>query len=113
MIIAVPNRYRKGQVLYSEEVSHGFPGEEVLVWCGRVREEESYAYWERDRKQYRVFGGDEGLFSGRQDGWEIRRQAVAQDVEAGTFRIAVTLAGRGRRSAGGEVAVSWTAVRIG
>ncbi len=113
VIIAVPNRYRKGQVLYSEEVSHGFPGEEVLVWCGRVREEESYAYWERDRKQYRVFGGDEGLFSGRQDGWEIRRQAVAQDVEAGTFRIAVTLAGRGRRSAGREVAVSWTAVRIG
>ncbi|MCM1064964.1 MAG: hypothetical protein NC420_10935 [Eubacterium sp.] len=111
IVIPVPARYRKGKVLLSEEVSHGFPGEEVFLQCGRVWEEESYAYWERDRKRYRITHGDEGLFPDVCDGQEILRQAVVQNVEAGTFQVALILKKRSRRKRSREVAISWTAVR--
>lgn len=111
-VIQVPKRYRKKQVLFSEEISYGFPGEEVLLWCGRVREEPSYLYWKRGEKQYRVFYGEEGLFPDGREGLEVRRQAVMQNVENGTFRIALTLAGRGRKNRSREVAISWTAIKI-
>lgn len=110
-VIPVPKRYRKGQVLFSEEIAHGFPGEEVFLWYGRVWEERSYAYWERDRKHYRILHGDEELFRGTCDGQEIVRHAALQNVEAGTFQIAITLNRRWRRKRSKEVAISWTAVR--
>ncbi|MCM1539769.1 MAG: hypothetical protein NC121_00730 [Blautia sp.] len=111
IVIPVPSRYRKGQVLLSEEVSHGFPGEEVFLRCSRVWEEVSYAYWERDRKRYRITQGDESLFPDVCNGQEILRQAVLQNVEAGTFQVALTLKKRCRRKRSREVAISWTAVR--
>lgn len=110
-VIPVPKRYRKGQVLLSAEISHGFPGEEVFLWYGRVWKERSYAYWERDRQQYRIVYGDEELFSEAGDDQEIVRHAVRQNVEAGTFQIAITLNRRWRRNRSKEVAISWTAVR--
>lgn len=111
-VIPVPKHYRKKQVLFSEEISHGFPGEEVLLLCSRVREEPSYLYWKRGEKQYRVFYGEEGLFPEGKEDLEVRRQAVMQNVESGTFRIALTLAGRRRKNRSREVAISWTAIRI-
>lgn len=111
LVIPVPKRCRKGQVLFSEEVSHGFPGEEVFLRCGRVWEEQSYAYWEKDRKRYRIIHGSEGLFSDVCDGQEIERQAVLQNVESGTFQVALTLGRRCRRKRSKEVAISWIAVR--
>ena len=110
-VIPIPKRYRKGQVLYSEEISHGFPGEEVFLWCNRVWEEISYAYWERDRKRYKIIQGDEDLFPDACDGQEILRQAVLQNVEEGTFQIALTLNRPKARKRSKEVAVSWIAVR--
>lgn len=111
-VIQIPKRYRRKQVLFSEKISHGFPGEEVLLLCSRVREEASYSYWKRGEKQYRIFHGEEGLFPEGREGFEVRRQAVMQDVESGTFRIALTLAGRCRKIRNREVAISWTAIRI-
>lgn len=111
-VIQVPKRYRKKQVLFSEEISHGFPGEEVLLLCSRLREEPSYLYWKRGEKQYRIFYGEEGLFPEGKEGFEVKRQAVMQDVESGTFRIALTLAGRCRKKRNREVAISWTAIKI-
>lgn len=111
VVIPVPRRCRKGKVLYSEEISHGFPGEEVFLWCGRVWEEPSYLYWERDRKRYRIIHGDEGLFPDVCGEQEILRQAVLQDVEAGTFQVALTLGKVRRRKRSREVAISWTAIR--
>lgn len=111
-VIPVPKHYRRKQVLFSEEISHGFPGEEVLLLCSRVREEPSYLYWKRGEKQYRVFYGEEGLFPEGKEGLEVRRQAVMQNVETGTFRIALTLAGRRRKNRSREVAISWTAIKI-
>ncbi len=110
-VIQIPKRYRKGQVLYSEEISHGFPGEEVFLRCSRVWEERSYAYWERDRKRYKVIHGPEELFPDVCEGRKIDKEAVLQNVEEGTFRIAVTLGKGKRRSRNREVAISWTAVR--
>lgn len=111
VVIPIPKRYRKGQVLFSEEISHGFPGEEVFLWCNRVWEELSYAYWERDRKRYKIIQGDEELFPDACEGQEILRQAVLQNVEEGTFQIALTLNRRKGRKRSKEVAVSWIAVR--
>lgn len=112
-VISIPKHCRKRQILYSEEISHGFPGEEVLIWCGRMREEKSYAYWEHNKNQYRLFNGGEGLFSEGQDGWEIRQQALMQNVEAGTFQIALTVRKHHKHNRSREVAISWTAIRIG
>lgn len=111
LVIPVPKRYRKGQILFSEEVSHGFPGQEVFLRCGRVWEEQSYAYWEKDRKRYRIIHGSEGLFPDVCDGQEIVKQAVLQNVEAGTFQVALILGKRSRRKRSKEVAISWIAVR--
>lgn len=111
-VITIPKRYRKGQVIFSDKIFHGFRGEEVLLWCGRMLEEANWVYWERGRKQYRIFCGDEGLFSEELDGCRIVRKAVRQNVEEGSFQIALTLSGRNRRSRSREVAVSWVAMRL-
>lgn len=111
LVIPVPKRYRKGQVLFSEEISHGFPGEEVFLQCGRVWEEQSYAYWEKDRKRYRIIHGSDDLFADVCDGQEIVKQAVLQNIESGTFQVALVLGKRRRRKSSKEVAISWIAVR--
>ncbi len=111
VVIPVPRRYKEGQVLFSEEISHGFPGEEIFLRCGRVWEEQSYAYWEREKQHYRIIHGDEELFYDVCDGQEIIKQAVLQNVEAGTFQVAVTLKKGRRRKRSKEVAISWIAVR--
>lgn len=110
-VIPVPGNYRKGRTLLSEEIAHGFPGEEVFIWCGRVFEEKNYAYWSRDKMRYSVLCGDEGLFSDPGDsGWTINKQAIRQNVEDGTFQVALTLSGGRRRNRSREVAISWIAV---
>lgn len=111
-VIPIPRHYRRGQILLSEEIGHGFPGEEVFLWCGKIREEQHYAYWERSKMQYDVIQGAEKLFAREGGGgWEIEQQAVRQNVEKGTFQIALTLARHFRKSPYKEVAVSWIAVR--
>ncbi len=111
-VIPIPRHYRKGRILVSEEIAHGFPGEEVFLWCGRVFEEKNYAYWTRDKMRYFVLSGDEGLFSDPRDsGWKIEKQAVRQNVEAGTFQVALTLSKGRRRNRSREVAISWIAVK--
>ncbi len=111
IVIPIPRRYRRGQVLLSEEISHGFPGEEVFLSCARVWEERSYAYWEHGKKRYKIVHGEEELFADRCDGYCIHRQAVLQNVEGGTFQVALTLKKQRRRNRGREVAVSWIAVK--
>ena len=112
-VIPIPKRYKRGRVLYSEEISHGFPGEEVLLWCGRVWEEHNYAYWERDKTKYSVIHGAENLFPKQNgSGWRISEQALYQDVDKGTFQIAITLLKGRRRNREKEVAISWVACRI-
>lgn len=113
VVIPIPKRRGRKRVLYSEEISHGFPGEEVMLWCGRIKEEQPYFYWEHGKKQYQVYSGADELFLTEENDWKISRQALVQNVEAGTFRIALTLTRRGRRNLSKEVAISWTAVRIG
>lgn len=110
-VIPVPKRYRKGQVLCSEEIPHGFAGEEVFLWCGRLREAEGHVYWERDKKSFFALQGDEELFSGRKNAWNIEKQAVRQNVAEGTFQIAFTLNKGSRRNRVGEVAIAWIAVK--
>ncbi len=119
--IPVPDRYRRGQVLYSEEISHGFPGEEVLIWWGVRYEGCHFMYGNCGRVPYSVVCGAQELFSQKWDaGWEsrwngnrdIREQALRQNVEKGTFQIALTLSKSFRRSRGREVTVSWIAIRI-
>lgn len=111
-VIPVPKRYRRGQVLFSEEISHGFSGEEVLLWCGRLRKDRFPVYWEHDERQYSVISGQESLFPENGDcGWEIEKQALRQNVGAGTFQIALTLSKGRRRKRIEEVAVLWIAVR--
>lgn len=112
-VIPIPKRYRKGDTLFSEEISHGFPGEKVFLWLERLYEEPSYAYWEKNSTRHAAVHGADDLFAdGWYSGWEIQRQALRQEIEAGTFQIALVLAKgrRGRRNR--EVAVSWTAVRL-
>lgn len=112
-VIPIPKHYRKGDTLFSEEISHGFPGEEVLLWLERLYEEQSYAYWEKNSTRHAAIHGAEDLFAdGWYSGWEIQRQAVRREIEAGTFQIAVALAKGRRRRRSREVAVAWTAVRI-
>lgn len=111
-VIPVPRHYRKGRTLLSEEIAHGFPGEEVFLWCGRVFEEKNYAYWSRDKMRYSVLCGDEELFSDPDDsGWKIDKQAIRQNVEDGTFQVALTLSKGRRRNRSREVAISWIAVK--
>lgn len=112
-VIPIPRRYRRGDTLFSEEIEHGFPGEEVILWLDRMYEENNYAYWERHRTRYAAIHGADELFAdGWESGWEIRKQAVRQDIEAGTFQIALVLSGARRKNRSKEVAVSWTAVRL-
>ena len=111
-VITIPKRCRKGQVIVSDKIFHGFRGEEVLLWCGRMLEEQYRVYWERGRKQYQVLSGDQGLFSEERDSPGILRQAVLQNVEEGSFRIALTVSGRKGRSRSREVAVSWAAIKL-
>lgn len=111
-VISIPRRCRKGQVIFSERIFHGFPEEEVLIWCGRVLEEQTYVYWKHSKKQYRILSGDEGLFPEERDSRRIHKLALLQNVEEGSFQIALTLEGRKRRSRSREVAISWTAVKI-
>ncbi len=111
-VIPVPRRYRRGRTLVSEEISHGFPGEEVFLWCGRVYEEKNYAYWSRDKMHYMILHGAEELFAESEDsGWKIDRQALRQNVANGTFQIALTLSKTRRRNRSREVAISWIAVK--
>lgn len=113
-VISVPRRYRRGQVLFSEEIFHGFQEKGVLVCCGRVYEDSGCKFWEKEQKKHCVVSGDEALFDGTdQGGWYIEKQAVRQNVEAGSFRIAVTLRKGRKRYRDREVAVSWTAVADG
>lgn len=112
-VIPIPKHYRKGDTLYSEEISHGFPGEEVLVWLSRIYEEPEYAYWEKNRTRHAAVHGADDLFAdGWDSGWEIRKQALRQEVEVGTFQVAVILSRGRRKRRSREVAISWTAVRL-
>lgn len=112
-VIAIPRRYRRGDTLFSEEIVHGFPGEEVFLWLDRIYEEINYAYWEHDRTRFAAVHGSDELFpDGWDSGWKIQKQAVRQNIEAGTFQIALVLSGGRRRNRSKEVAVSWTAVRL-
>lgn len=112
-VIPVPRRYRKGDTLFSEEISHGFPGEKVFLWLERLYEEPSYAYWEKNSTRHAAVHGADDLFAdGWYSGWEIQRQALRQEIEAGTFQIALVLTKGRRRRRSREVAVSWTAVRL-
>lgn len=112
-VIPIPSKYRSGQVLLSGEISHSFPGEEVLLWCGRVWEEPNYAYWDREKRVYGITQGMEDLFpKAHKSGWVIDGQALYQDVNAGTFQIALTLVKGRKRHREKEVAVSWMAVRM-
>lgn len=113
-IISVPRRYRRGQVLLSEEISHGLSGKGVLIYCGRMYEERNYEFWEKSRNKHFIISGQEALFEEKgQGGWYIEGQAVRQNIEAGSFRIAVTLRKGQRRKRDREVAVSWLAVTSG
>jgi len=112
-VIPIPKHYRKGDTLFSEEISYGFPGEEVLIWVGRMYEEPSYAYWEKEHSRHVTVHGAEELFEdGWYSGWEIQSQALRQEIEAGTFQIALTLSKGRKKKRSREVAISWTAVRL-
>ncbi|MDE7270390.1 MAG: hypothetical protein K2N81_07935, partial [Acetatifactor sp.] len=117
-VIPIPRRYRRGQVLYSDEITHGFPGEEVLIFWGVIYENRDHVYWNHSKIQYTVVQGEQKLFprlwdTGREGGRNIERQALLQDVEKGTFQIALTLSAGFRKNRGREVAISWTAFRTG
>ncbi len=116
-VIPIPGRCRRGQILYSDEISHGFPGEEVLICWGVIYENSDYVYWNHSKVQYTVVQGDQKLFpglwdTGREAGQSIGRQAIRQNVEKGTFQIALTLSAGHRKNRGREVAISWTAFRM-
>lgn len=113
-VISVPRNYRRKQVLLSEEIKHGFPKRKVLIFCGRLYEEHNAFFWEKIQDRHFIISGQDDLFEDQnRSGWYIENQAVRQDIEAGSFRIAVTLR-RGRNRKGDrEVAVSWMAVQSG
>ncbi len=114
-VIPIPKRYKRGRVLLSEEISHGFLDGEILLWCGRVCEERNYAYWENKEKKYSVTYGTERLFGeSAGGGWVIEDKALRRNVDEGTFQIAVTLARTGKRGRGrdSEIAISWMALKI-
>lgn len=112
-VFQIPKHYKKGQVLYSETISHGFPGEEVILRYGRVREETNYAFWERDKKRHFVIQGREELFStGKGRKRPVLDYAVEVNIEEGSFRIALTLQKKCfKRYEESEVAVSWVALK--
>ncbi len=111
--IPVPRFYRKGKTLLSEKISHGFPGYEVWLRIGRVYEETNYAYWEEEKIKHTVIQGTEELFQDIDEAdWRIRKYAIRQNVEDGTFQIAIVLSKEPFRKCSREVAVSWTAVRL-
>lgn len=115
-VISIPRRCRRGQILYSDEISHGFPGEEVLICWGVIYENRDYVYWNHSKVQYTIVQGDQKLFpklwdTGREAGKLIERQALRQNVEKGTFQIALTLSAVPRKNRGREVAITWTAFR--
>lgn len=117
-VIPIPGRYRRGQVLYSDEIAHGFPGEEVLICWGVIYENQDHVYWNHSKTQYTVVQGEQKLFpklwdTGREGGRNIERQALRQNVEKGTFQIALTLSGGFKKNRGREVAISWTVFRTG
>lgn len=112
-VIPVPRHYRRGDTLFSEEIAHGFPGEEVFLWLERIYEEPSYAYWEKNNTRHAAVHGAEELFAdGWDSGWEIQKQALRQEIEAGTFQIALVLSKGRRKRRSREVAFSWTAVSL-
>lgn len=112
-VIPIPKHYRKGDTLFSEEISHGFPGEEVFLWLERIYEEPEYAYWEKNRTRHAAVHGADDLFAdGWDSGWEIRKQALRQEVESGSFQIALILSRGRRKKRCREVAVSWIAVSL-
>ncbi len=116
-VISIPRHYRRGQILYSDEISHGFPGKEVLICWGVIYENCNHVYWNRSKVQYTVVQGDQKLFpglwdTGREGGQSIERQALRQNVEKGTFQIALTLSAGYRKCRGREVAITWTAFRM-
>lgn len=112
-VFQIPRHYKKGQVLYSETISHGFPGEEVILWYGRVREETNYAFWERDKKRHFVIQGREELFrNGNGRKRPALEYALEVNIEEGSFRIALTLQKKCfKRYEESEVAVSWVALK--
>ncbi len=111
-VIPIPKHYRRGQILFSDEISHGFPGEEVFLWCGRMSEVQQPSFWEHKEVQHQIISGAECLFmESNYKRWKIKHQAVRQNVEAGTFRIALTLTGVSWQERGKEVVISWIAVR--
>ncbi len=113
VIIPIPRRYKKGKILFSEEIAHCFPGREVFLQCGRIYEEKNYAYWEHTEKRYSVVLGVEDLFENAEaSGWTIAEQAVRQNVNEGTFQIALTLQKVRRKPLNKEIAIAWTAYRI-
>lgn len=111
-VIPLPKRWRRGHVVFSDKIFHGFPGQEVLLWCGRVLEEQYYVYWKRGEKQERILSGEEGMFPEEQSCQRVRQYAFLQDVGEGSFQIALRLERKNRRNRSREVAVSWTAMRI-
>lgn len=91
LTIAIPKGAVKGQVFYSDEVSHGLGGGEVYVALG-LRSKDSA-----------VFGGP-GVFADSAD----YEWAARADFEQGTFQAGVLLK-TGRY--GGSVTLSWHACR--
>lgn len=111
-VIPIPKHCRNGRVLYSEVISHGFPGEEVMIRYGRVWKETDYSYWERDKKRYTFFYEREDLFPPMENsGWQAAEYGLKQNLEEGTFQIAVKLTRHCRKVHEKEIAVSWTAIR--
>lgn len=121
LTIPIPEHYKRGQVLLSEEISHGFPGEEVWIRWGVMYRQPGLLFRDTGKDRYAVIRGDQSLFEDRwggdgNAGWDIARQALRQDVERGTFRIALTLSGgrrKYRRYWNREVVISWMVFRIG
>lgn len=112
-VIPVPKGYKRGRILFSEEIFHGFPGEEVFVQWGRIYEERNYAYWEQTEKKHSVIFGVEDLFEeAAGSGWMIEEQAVKQNVNAGTFQIALTLQKIRHRPQNKEIAIAWMVYQI-
>lgn len=110
-VVEIPKRYRRGQVLYTGEIAHGFGAKETVILYGRVYEENNPAYWEDAKVIHTMYCGRESLFENG-EGWKIREHALQKNVEEGTFQIALTLK-KGRRGRGREVRISWMAILTG
>lgn len=111
-VIPIPKHCKNGKILYSEVISHGFPGEEVIIRYGRVWKDTNYAFWERDKKRYTFFYEREDLFPPMENsGWQAADYGLKQNLEEGTFQIAVKLTKHFGKVHEKEIAVSWTAIR--